>query len=65
MCVFEFRIDGFYIRLERVLEVTKIGGILTSNAQYWGKEGPGSSYIYLCEILQNKVMKATSEATET
>ena len=30
-----------------------------------GKEGPGSSYIYLCEILQNKVMKATSEATET
>ena len=39
-----------------------VGGILTSN---WGKEGPGSSYIYLCEILQNKVMKATSEATET
>ena len=50
------------LRLKRVLEVITVGGILTSN---WGKEGPGSSYIYLCEILQNKVMKATSEATET
>ena len=49
------------LRLKRVLEVITVGGILTSN---WGKEGPGSSYIYL-EILQNKVMKATSEATET
>ena len=50
------------------LEVTTVGGILTSTAQYRGKEGPGSSYIYLCEILQNKltkVMKTTSEATET
>lgn len=47
---------------KRVLEVITGGGILTLN---WGKEGPGSSYIYLCEILQNKVMKATSEATET
>ena len=50
------------LRLKRVLEVITVGAILTSN---WGKEGPGSSYIYLCEILQNKVMKATSEATET
>ena len=60
MCVFKFRI-GLILCSKRVLEVITVGGILTSN---WGKEGPGSSYIYL-EILQNKVMKATSEATET